>query len=74
MHAATDSRRSTNRTFSNPTSAHDYYDDYTAFSMCAPAVIGTGRWTIQLAMLYSTRLLEAQLDVTLILYSRFGEQ
>jgi hypothetical protein len=74
MHAASDGLRSMNRAFSNPTSAHDYYDDYTALSMCAPAVIGTGRWTIQPAMLSNSRLLEAQLDVTLILYSPFGEQ
>jgi hypothetical protein len=53
-----------NRAFSNPTPAHGHYDDYAALLMYVPAVIGTGQWTIQPAMLSSTRLLEAQLDVT----------
>jgi hypothetical protein len=34
--------------------------------MYVPAVIGTGRWAIQPAMLSSTQLLEAELDVTLL--------
>jgi hypothetical protein len=45
MHAASDSLRSMDRAFSDPTSAHDYYNDYTALLMCAPAVIGTGRYS-----------------------------
>jgi hypothetical protein len=47
MHVPSDCLQSTNLALNRLTSAQDHNDGYAAPLMCVPAVISTGRWTVE---------------------------